>query len=138
MREILDSLDNHENQLDFLNENPWDGQANNEEVRLYEQFCVHGGVATEHLRATMDMQDSQGSQPILDKPHLNQRVMATYNQASEGVLNRSREPLKPQDSGLINLKKDSEDQPYLTKLGQSKEKPMALNIMVQGSDLSDK
>ena len=101
MREILDSLDNHENQLDFLNDNPWNGQGNNEEVRLYEQYCVHGGVATEHLRATQELQIN-GSQPIIE-PHLNQRLMATYNQASEGVLNRSREPLKPQDSGLVAI-----------------------------------
>ena len=61
LREILDGLDDQIPDLQFLNQNPFltSGQNSNDEVRLYEQYCVRGGIAADHLRMTQDYEDQK-------------------------------------------------------------------------------
>ena len=99
LREILDGLDSHEPNIEFLNQNPWiapTGKNSNDEVRLYEQFCVRGGVTASHLRVTQDYENGKTTKQLAtvqSKPSINQKVLQTYKQDNQGVL-ESRETSK--------------------------------------------
>lgn len=103
--------------MEFLNKNPWwtapegNNKIVNDEVRLYEQYCVQGGVAAEHLRATQDCEDNSktgGSKhqqkSIQTKPSLHQKVLATYKQDSEGVLFQSSDNIRNAKSRTLTPK----------------------------------